>query len=84
MLNLEFKINPKDWKKVSEEGYPEDMTECIALFKMDDGTTHFMIGAYSEDNKNFYVDYGYGGMSIEQKDVYAWCSIEPELLKEVK
>lgn len=83
MLNLEFKINPEDWRMVSEDGYPEDMTECIALFKMEDGI-HYMIGAYSEDEKNFFVDYGYGGMSLDRKDVFAWAPIEPEQLKEVK
>lgn len=83
MLNLEFKINPEDWKMVSEDGYPENMSECIALFKMDDGTTHFMIGAYSEENKNFYVNHGWGGMVLEQEDVYAWYPITHDLLKEV-
>ena len=83
MLDYEFKINKEDWKIIEEDGYPEDMTECIVLFKMDNGDTHFMIGAYSEDMNNFYVDYGWGGLVLDKEEAYAWCEIIPEQLIKV-
>lgn len=86
MLNVEFKIEPKDWKIVSEVGYPKDMRECMALFRVEnDDKYHFMIASYSKEEKEFYVDYGWGGgLVLDQEDAYAWSYITPKQLKELK
>ncbi|MDE7213903.1 MAG: hypothetical protein K2N42_04930 [Anaeroplasmataceae bacterium] len=83
MLNYEFKVNPEQWNIISEVGYPEDGTVCIVLFKGSKNQMSWTISMYDEECKNFYVNYGYGGLVLEREEAYAWCELQNDMLKEV-
>jgi hypothetical protein len=69
---MNFKLSVDKWNLVSEKGLPEDGEFCFLVWKSDDGKYNWSAGGYNEIDKEFYIDFGYGGMVIEAKDVVAW------------
>jgi hypothetical protein len=69
---MNFKLSVDKWNLVSEKGLPEDGEFCFLVWKSDDGKYNWSAGGYSEIDKEFYIDFGYGGMVLEAKDVVAW------------
>jgi len=82
-MNYELHITKDRFHLVSEEGFPEDMTECCVLYKVKDEVS-FAIMYYSEEDKNFYVNNGFGGLSLDEDECFAWAEITEDILKEVK
>ncbi len=83
MLNYELKISPNEWNIIEEVGYPEDDTICIVLYQLKNGDFDWIVAMYSKENHNFYVDYGYGGLVLEQEVAYAWCESKQEILRKI-
>lgn len=83
-ISLGIYVKPKDWKIVNEVGLPDDGTICFVLFGEDLENLSWTISLYDKSNHNFYVNYGYGGMVLEEEHAYAWCEVTDEQLRSVE
>ena len=66
----------ENWKFPGIDGYPADGEWCLCLFGEGREVPDIFVGAYSEEDKNFYVNFGLGGFSLSREDVAAWTSIQ--------
>lgn len=71
-----MKLSIENWKTVEEHGMPEDMDWCFVAWKDSKGDIEWSTGGYSEDEKQFYANYGLGGLVLDEKNVIAWCSFD--------
>jgi hypothetical protein len=69
---MSFKLSVDKWNLVSEKGLPEDGEFCFLVWKSDDGEYNWSAGGYSEREKEFFIDFGYGGLVLKAEDVVAW------------
>lgn len=65
-----FELN--DFLLVSEQGYPENQTICIYIWKDKNGQLSWQTGIYNQKLKQFSVRYGAAVYSIKQDKVIAW------------
>ena len=52
---------------------------CFVIWKCHDGTLNWGIGGYDIDKEQFYVNYGLGGLVIDESSVVAWSLFESVL-----
>jgi hypothetical protein len=69
---MNFKLNVDNWNIVSEKGLPTDGEFCFLVWKSSDGEYNWSVGGYNKNEKEFYVDFGLGGLVLEEKNVIAW------------
>lgn len=69
---MNFKLSIDKWNLVSEDGLPEDGEFCFLIWKSGDGEYDWGVGGYNESENEFYVNFGYGGLVFEAKDIVAW------------
>jgi hypothetical protein len=69
---MNFKLSVDNWNIVSENGLPEDGEFCFLIWKSSDGEYNWSVGGYNKNEKAFYVDFGLGGLVLEEKNVVAW------------
>lgn len=69
---MNFKLSVDKWNLVSEKGLPEDGEFCFLVWKSDDGKYNWSVGGYDEKEKEFYIDFGYGGLVLEAERIVAW------------
>ena len=69
---MNFNLSVDKWNLVSEKGLPEDGEWCFLVWKSENGELDWSIGGYNESEKNFYANFGLGGLVLEAKDVIAW------------
>ena len=70
-MKFEFKIDETKWNYVKDKGFPEDDEWGMVIYETDE-EYDYHIGSYSEEEKIFYVDFGYGGSSVDADSVVAW------------
>ena len=76
---FKFEISEKDWNLVSEKGLPEDGEWCFIIYKTDREPQYdFFVGGYNEEQKEFWVSFGYGGAVVDAENVVAWADFEVE------
>lgn len=83
-INMGIYVEPDQWNIVSEVGLPKDATLCFVLFGENLEKLSWTVSLYDESNHNFYVNYGYGGLILEETEVFAWCKVTDEQLRSVK
>jgi hypothetical protein len=69
---MNFKLSVDKWNLVSEQGLPEDGTACFLVWRSGDGGYHWSAGGYDAGAKEFFIDFGYGGLVLKAEDVVAW------------
>jgi hypothetical protein len=69
---MNFRLSVDKWNLVSEKGLPEDGEFCFLVWKSDDGAYHWSAGGYDESAKEFFIDFGYGGLVLGAENVVAW------------
>lgn len=72
-----FEISGKDWNLVAEKGLPKDGEWCFVIYKTDT-SYDYSIGGYSEDEHQFYANFGYGGLVLDADSVIAWALFEQD------
>lgn len=80
MSGMNFEVIIKDFNLVEQAGYPEDVDFCYFIWKDSDGGYNFGVGGYSEEECQFYADFGFGGLVYDAKDIVAWKLIGEEEL----
>ena len=70
-----FKLILDKWNLVSEKGLPEDGTWCFVAWKNCTGEYEWAIGGYQEAEHQFYVNFGMGGMVLEEEEAVAWAEL---------
>lgn len=69
---MNFKLSVEKWNLVSEKGLPEDGEWCFLVWKSDDGEINWSAGGYNAQDKEFFIDFGHGGLILEAENVVAW------------
>lgn len=69
---MNFKLSVEKWNLVSEKGLPEDGTWCFFVWQSDDGEYNWNVGGYNANEKIFFVDFGLGGLVLEEENIIAW------------
>lgn len=72
----------KEFNFISEKGLPSNHTICIIIFGKEN--KDYFIGQYSEENHNFYVNFGDGGFVVNETDVIAWKELNKGIINEFK
>lgn len=80
---MDFKVSFEGFTMISEK-MPEEITACILIWKNHRGEYTISFGGYDEDTKQFYVDYGFGGMVLELENVIAWKDLEDFKLETIE
>lgn len=85
-MKFKFEIDENSLNYVKEVGLPEDCELCFVIYKDDDSENgyDYFIGGYSSDEKQFYMNFGFGGMCLEEDNVIAWVPLldsDKEFLK---
>ena len=70
-LLAEYEISQRQALK----GLPEDGTWCFVAWKNCTGEYEWAIGGYQEAEHQFYVNFGMGGMVLEEEEAVAWAEL---------
>ena len=65
-----FKISNLNY--VEADGLPNDEELCFVVWADKEGNLDCFVGSYDENKKQFYADYGMGGVIVKAKSVIAW------------
>lgn len=69
--DLNFELSVTEWNLVEEVGYPKEDDWCFIVTKF---TTKYDWGVagYNAREKQFYANFGMGGLVYDQEDIVAW------------
>lgn len=69
----DFTLHVENWNFVSEVGYPPDSEWCFIITPSQVGCLYdWGVAGYSKKEKQFYANFGMGGLVTKQEDVIAW------------
>lgn len=72
---MNFFIPIDNFNITKEKGLPKDGESCFVIFETEHSYS-WTIGGYSQKNHNFYINFGYGGFSLDEKEVIAWKPVD--------
>ena len=75
---MNFKLILDKWNLISEKGLPEDGTRCFVAWRNCADEYEWMIGGYNEAEHQFYVNFGMGGMVLEEEEAVAWAELSKD------
>ena len=79
-----FDFSIKNWSLVSEKGLPKDGEWCFLIWVKQNGEFDWSMGGYSEKESQFYVNFGFGGATLPEQEVYAWSTFDDVDLLHIK
>ena len=65
-----------EWRTPEADGWPPDNEWCLVIWGENHEPPNVFVGGYSEENKNFYANFGLGGAVLDREHVMAWTLLD--------